>query len=105
MDNKQENKQQTPLILTKEQIKRAIGEREFCILDPEDKCTLCGDCLFCDLDPTKLCLNCGKCLDNFNTDEKGFVKVKIDKIIRENGDFSLEELYKQYGLDGDDGND
>ena len=103
MNNTPNNNQNKPLVLTKEQIKRAIGERQNCILDPEDKCTLCGDCLFCDLDPTKLCLNCGKCLDNFNTDEKGFVKVKIDKIIREDGgEVSLNDLYKQYGLDEDD---
>jgi len=87
--------------LTKEQIKRAIGNRKQCILDPEDNCILCGDCLMCDLDENKLCINCGKCLDSFNTDEKGFVKVKIDKIIPSE-EVSLEDLYKQYGLDGDD---
>ena len=102
-NNKSNEKQQKPLVLTTEQIKRAIGERENCILDPDEKCILCGDCLFCDLDPTKLCLNCGKCLDNFNTDEKGFVKVKIDKIIRESDDkISLDDLLKQYGLDDED---
>ena len=102
-NNQKMTKNEEPIVLTKEQIKRAIGERKNCILDPEDKCSLCGDCLFCDLDPTKLCLNCGKCLDEYNTDEKGFVKVKIDKILREEDDVSLEDLYKQYGLDDEDG--
>ena len=57
---------------------------------------------YCDLDDTKICDNCGKCLDEYNTDEKGFVKVKIDKIIKEDSDISLEDLYKQYGLNDDD---
>lgn len=75
----------------------------YCVLEPDQICTNCGECLVCDLDPNKMCDNCGKCLDSFNTDEKGYVSVKIDKIIREGDDPTLEELYKQYGLlDEDD---
>ena len=76
-----------------------------CILDPDVICNGCQDCLMCDLDPTKICDNCGKCLDSFNTDDKGFVKIKIDKIIRdgeegsEENSVSLEDLYKQHPLE------
>ena len=75
-----------------------------CVLDPEKKCNGCKECLLCDLDPNKLCDNCGKCLDSFNTDEKGFVSIKIDKIITDinEEETSLEDLYKQYGLNGED---
>ena len=90
-----------PIVLTKEIVKKAIGERTNCILDPDSKCDYCGDCLLCDVDPTKLCTNCGKCLDTFNTDEKGFVSIKIDKVVADK-DLSLDQLFKQYGLDGDD---
>lgn len=89
------------IVLTPEIVKKVIGEREFCELDPYEKCTYCGDCLMCDIDPKKICNNCGKCLDEFKTDEKGFVSIKVDKIIRE-GDVSLDDLFKQYGLDSDD---
>lgn len=98
MDNNNKNQ---PIKLTPEIVKKAIGERTICELDPYAKCDYCGDCLMCDINPTKICNNCGKCLDQFNTDEKGFVSIKVDKIIRE-GDVSLDDLYKQYGLDGDD---
>lgn len=89
------------IVLTPELVKKAIGERKYCELDSRKKCTYCGECLRCDIDPNKICDNCGKCLDTYNTDEKGYVSIKIDKIIKE-GDVSLEDLYKQYGLDGDD---
>ena len=78
-----------------------------CVLDPDLLCTGCKECLMCDLNPEKYCDNCGKCLDSYNTDDKGYVSIKVDKIITdgeessENG-VSLEDLFKQYGLDGDD---
>ena len=78
-----------------------IGNR--CVIDPAKVCDGCGECMICDLDDTKLCDNCGKCLDFFNTDEKGYVSIKVDKIIQDQDNQpSLEELYKQYGLDGDE---
>ena len=55
--------------------------------------------LYCDLDPNKICDNCMMCLDSYNTDEKGFVQIPIDKIDKSN--LSLDELYKMYGLDED----
>jgi len=87
--------------LTEEQIKRVLGERKECILDPDLPCVYCGECLMCDLEENKLCNNCGKCIDSINTDEKGFVKVPIDKIIRDDN-IQLEDLLKQYGLDDDE---
>jgi len=89
------------IVFNKELVKKMIGERKSCILEPREKCVYCGDCLICDLDSSKLCNNCGKCLDSFNTDEKGFVSIKIDKVI-EDKDAALEALYKEYGLDSDD---
>ena len=56
---------------------------------------------YCDLDDTKICDNCGKCLDIYNTDEKGFVQIGIDKIDSTSG-LSLDDLYKMYGLDDED---
>lgn len=87
--------------LTKDVVKKVIGEREFCELEPDQKCTYCGECLMCDIDPNKVCNNCGKCLDEFNTDEKGYVSIKIDKVIA-GDDMTLDDLYKQYGLDDDE---
>ena len=78
-----------------------IGNR--CVIDPKKVCDGCGECMICDLDDNKICDNCGKCLDFFNTDEKGYVTVKVDKIVKE--DPTLEDLYKQYGLDDDDEDD
>ena len=52
-----------------------IMERKMCILEDNKVCDNCGDCNKCDLDPNKICDNCGKCLDEYNTDEKGFVKI------------------------------
>ena len=68
----------------------------------------CHDCAddeddMCDLDPTKVCDNCCKCLDTFNTDEKGYVRINIDKV--EKDGLSVEQLYEMYGLDDDDDND
>lgn len=57
----------------------------------------------CDLDPTKVCDNCCRCLDTFNTDEKGYVKINIDKV--EKDGLSVEQLYEMYGLDDDEDND
>lgn len=88
--------------LSKEQVEKIIGERLECILDDSQPCNYCGKCLFCDLDPNKICDNCGKCLDTINTDEKGFVKIPIDKIVADD-DLTLEELYKQYGLEDEEG--
>ena len=89
--------------LKKELIKQLPKLGEPCVLDETQGCTHCGECLLCDLDPTKFCDNCGKWLDTYNTDEKGFVKIKIDKVIRpEENEMTLDELYKAYGLDGDD---
>ena len=55
--------------------------------------------LYCDLEPGKICDNCMMCLDAFNTDEKGYVQIPIEKIDKSN--LSLDELYKMYGLDED----
>ena len=80
-----------------------IGEP--CILDPDLICTGCKECLMCDINPEKYCDNCGMCLDSYNTDEKGYVSIKVDKIIKDGEDSSeydvpLEDLLKHYGLDG-----
>ncbi len=90
--------------LKKELIKKLPKLGEPCVLDETVSCTHCGECLLCDLDNTKFCNNCGKCLDQFNTDEKGYVSIKIDKIIKDENaaEPTLEELYKMYGLDDDD---
>lgn len=84
-----------------------IGEP--CVLDPDMPCIGCKECLMCDLNPEKYCDNCGQCLDSYNTDDKGYVSIKVDKIITDgeaeqdiNSTVSLEDLFKQYGLDGDD---
>lgn len=52
----------------------------------------------CDLGYDKDCDNCCKCLNEFSTDDKGYLQIKIDKV---NTDLPLEELYKLYGLDDD----
>lgn len=86
--------------LKKELIKQLPKLGEPCVLDPDVSCDHCGECLLCDLDPTKFCDNCGKCLDTYNTDEKGYVSIKIDKVITEpDENVSLEELLKSKGLD------
>lgn len=91
--------------IKKELIDKLPKLGEPCVLDENVSCTHCGECLLCDLDPTKFCDNCEKCLDTYNTDEKGFVSIKIDKIIRENDENdksnepSLEDILKSRGLD------
>ena len=103
-----DNKQQEINNLKKELIKSLPKLGEPCVLDETQSCTHCGECLLCDLDPTKFCDNCGKCLDTLNTDEKGYVQIKIDKVVTSDEDAeeakepTLDELLKSYGLDGDD---
>ena len=72
-----------------------------CVLDDEKMCNNCGECDRCDLDPNKICDTCGKCLDEYNTDEKGFLKVGIDKILMGEGS-DLDSFYTMAGLDDDD---
>ena len=98
------NKKKEIEALKKEIIKKLPKLGEPCVLDETLSCTHCGECLLCDLDSSKFCDNCGKCLDTYNTDEKGYVTIKIDKIIRDEtaAQPTLEELYKQYGLDDDE---
>ncbi len=76
-----------------------------CIFNENNKCDACGECDRCDLDPNKICDNCGACLDQFNTNEKGFVEIPIDKIDTSGAQPSLEDFYKSMGLDDDDEND
>ena len=54
---------------------------------------------YCDIEQDKICNNCGRCLDVFNVDEKGYVKIPIDKIDKSTA--TLYDLYKMYGLDED----
>ena len=75
-----------------------------CIFDDEKICDNCGECDRCDLDPNKICDNCGKCLDEYNTDEKGFIKVGIDKIMTGEGS-DLESFYQMAGLIDDEEDD
>ena len=73
-----------------------------CVLDEYKKCDDCGECDLCDLDPTKICNNCGACIDEFNTNEKGFVEIPIDKIDLSGAEPSLDDFYKSMGLDDED---
>ena len=73
-----------------------------CILDETQDCIDCFECDRCDLDPNKICDNCGACLDEYNTNEKGFVEIPIDKIDMSGGDPTLEDFYKSMGLEDDD---
>ena len=75
--------------------------KKFCIFDDEKICDNCGECDRCDLDPNKICDNCGKCLDEYNTDEKGFIKVGIDKILA-GEEASLDDFYTMAGLVDDE---
>lgn len=52
----------------------------------------------CDLGYDKDCDNCCKCLNEFSTDEKGYLQIKIDEV---DSALPLKELYKLYGLDDD----
>ena len=73
-----------------------------CVLDETRDCTDCCECDKCDLDPSKNCDNCGKCLDTYNTNEKGFIEIPIDRIDMSGGEPTLEDFYKQMGLDDED---
>ena len=73
--------------------------------DKDTKCDDCGECDRCDLDPNKICDNCGACLDAYNTNEKGFVEVPIDKIDVSGGDPTLEDFYESMGLVDEDDED
>lgn len=73
-----------------------------CVLDETLKCDDCGECDRCDLDPSKICDNCGACIDQYNTNEKGFVEIPIDKIDMTGGDATLDDFYKLMGLDDED---
>ena len=74
---------------------------KMCVLEDAKVCNNCGECDMCDLDPKKRCDNCGKCLDEYNTDEKGFVKIGIDKILQGEGS-DLDSFYQMAGLVDDD---
>ena len=80
-------------------------ENGMCVLYEEKVCDDCGECDLCDLDPNKICDNCGKCLDQINTDEKGYVKITIDKIDTTGANPTLDDFYKSMGLDDDDDED
>ena len=107
MDEKQEFLKNLEIEnLKKELIKKLPKLGEPCVLDESQGCTHCGECLLCDLDPTKFCNNCGKCLDTYNTDEKGYVSIKIDKVITDpEEEPTLEELLESYGLNDDENED
>lgn len=76
---------------------------KMCVLEEDKLCVHCGACDMCDLDPNKVCDNCGKCLDQYATNDKGFVEIPVDKIIMgESEDDELESLIKLYGLDDDE---
>ena len=66
-----------------------------CCLDERKVCNNCGECDKCDLDPKKIC-------DQLNTDEKGFVKIPIDKIIYDEDSMTVQDFFKMAGLDDDD---
>ena len=61
-------------------VRKHGDENGMCVLDETLKCDNCGECDRCDLDPSKICDNCGACLNEYNTNEKGFVEIPIDKI-------------------------
>lgn len=73
-----------------------------CVLEDNKKCNNCGECDRCDLDPSKICDNCGACISEYNTNEKGFVEIPIDKIDMTGGEPSLEDFYKMYGLEDEE---
>ena len=84
-------------------MERKYGDKNGkCILDETITCDSCGECDRCDLDPNKICDNCGACFDSYNTTEKGFVEIPIDKIDMSGGDAQLEDFYKLMGLDDDE---
>ena len=73
-----------------------------CILEDGKVCNNCHECDRCDLDPTKICDNCGACIDEFNTNDKGFVEIPIDKIDLTGATPTLDDFYKSMGLDDED---
>lgn len=80
-------------------------ENGMCVLVDNKSCTDCGECDRCDLDPSKICDNCGACIDEYNTNSKGFVEIPIDKIDMTGADPTLDDFYKELGLDKDDDED
>ncbi len=84
-------------------MEKTYGDKNgYCIFDETKKCDQCEECYRCDLDPTKICDNCGACIDEYNTNEKGFVEIPIDKIDLSGAEPSLEDFYKSMGLDDED---
>lgn len=73
-----------------------------CIFEENKICNNCQECDRCDLDPNKICDNCGACIDEFNTNEKGFVEIPIDKIDLTGAEPTLDDFYKSMGLDDED---
>ena len=73
-----------------------------CVLEDDKKCNNCGECDRCDLDPSKICDNCGACISEYNTNEKGFVEIPIDKIDMTGGEATLDDFYKSMGLEDED---
>ena len=73
-----------------------------CIFEDGKICDNCCECDRCDLDPTKICDNCGACIDEFNTNEKGFVEIPIDKIDMSGAQPTLDDFYKSMCLDDED---
>ena len=76
-----------------------------CVLNETMNCNNCGECDRCDIDPNKICDNCGACLDAYNTNEKGFIEIPIDKIDMYGENPTLDDFYKSLGLDDEDDND
>jgi len=82
---------------------RKYGDKNgMCIFDETSKCVSCGECDLCDLDPNKICDNCGACLDSYNTNEKGFIEIPIDKIDISGAEPTLDDFYKSMGLDDEE---
>ncbi len=76
-----------------------------CVLDETQMCDDCGECDRCDIDPTKICDNCGACINSYNTNEKGFVEIPVDKIEMTETDATLKDFYASLGLDDEDDDD
>ena len=87
-------------------IKNKHGDdKGMCILDDTIKCDDCGECDRCGLDPSKICDNCGKCIDQYNTNEKGFVEIPVDKIEMNGIEPKLEDFYEAMGLNDEEDDD
>jgi len=76
-----------------------------CVLDEEKICDDCGECDMCDLDPSKICDNCGACIDQYNTNEKGYIDIPIDKIDMTGAEPSLDDFYEMMGLKEEEDDD